>query len=116
MPPAPPCLHELLIDVCTIGSYHIGKCAPLLIFPVALNGHILGIDESGCRMSRAVAERLAFLRAINTTQANPFFFPIPKYVDGISIEDSNHFAGEGECVCSAVEAEPGQESDESHEL
>lgn len=102
--------------MCSIGSHDIGKRPPILVLAVALDGDVFGIDERGRRMSRAVAERLAFFRAINAAEANPFFFPIAEDVDSVSIEDADHFACGGEGICTAEETEPSQESHKPHRL
>ncbi len=66
-------------------------------------------------MLRAVAERLAFLRAIDAAEANPFLFPIAENIDSVRIQNPNDFPGEGERISSAEETKPSQEGYESHE-
>jgi hypothetical protein len=55
---------------------------------------ILTIDELRCSLLGARAVGLAFLRAINTTQADTFGAVVVQDFDGVAIEDGDDEAGE----------------------
>ena len=54
----------------------------------------LAMDESRGELLGLLAECLAFLRTVDTVQADPFRVTIVEYIDGVAVENGDDRAGE----------------------
>ena len=44
IPPAPAVLHQLMVDVCSVGQEYIGECASMLVLALGLEDDISSED------------------------------------------------------------------------
>jgi hypothetical protein len=81
--------HEFLIQFHPIGQEHIGKGAFVLVVAVRLDGNVFPESEGRGGLLGALAERLAFLRAVDAAEADTFRVLVVQDFEGVAVEDGN---------------------------
>ena len=94
IPPTPAVLDEHVVDVSSVPQVHVCKGAPVLILPVGLKNDISPEDERSRRLLRSFAEGLAFLRAVDATEADTFSVSVVQDFNRVAVEDGDDEAGE----------------------
>lgn len=83
-----------MVDVSSVPQVHVCKGAPVLILPVGLENDISPEDERSRRLLRSFAEGLAFLRAVDATEADTFSVSVVQDFNRVAVEDGDDEAGE----------------------
>jgi hypothetical protein len=89
-----------VIHVGAIRQDHIGKGALVLVVAVRLDCDFFAKGEVRGGLLCTMAEGLAFLRAVDATEADTLSMVAIQYFDGVAIEDGDNGAGEvseGQC-------------------
>ena len=98
MPPAPALLDQRVIDVGTIGQDHVSDGVLVLVVAVGLDRDFLAKGEVRGSLLRSPAERLAFLGAVDPTQADAFRVLVVQNFEGVAVEDGDDGSGKvSEC-------------------
>ena len=83
-----------MIDGGPIGQQHISKRAPVPVLAVHLDGDFLPKGEVDDGVLGLLAERLAFLGAVDAAEADAFRALVVKDFDGVSVNYPDYSSGE----------------------
>src|SRR4029077_6400060 len=100
-----------------IREHNVGQRAPVLVLAMHLNRDLLSNHQSRRRVLGFLFERLAFLRAVDPAEANPFRMFLVENFYRITVEDTDHGAGKlgGHGGCGKPQGkEHGEEQEHPH--
>ena len=83
-----------MIDIRSIHQEYVSQDAPVPIMSVGPDCHLLAECEVRGGLIRSGAKGLAFLRAVNATEANTLRLGVMQHFDGVAVEDGDNEARE----------------------
>ena len=83
-----------MIDVAPIRQKHVGYHSPVLVFAVSLKRDVLAKDQLRRGLLGSLPVGLPLLWAVDAVESDTFCAAVVQAFDGITVEDTDHGAGE----------------------
>ncbi len=100
-----------MVHTRVIGQEDIGHETLILVLAVTLNRHRPPEDQGRRGPLRDLAERLAFLGAVNAIEADPLRLAVVQDVNGVAVDDADHRTGERNGFSATEEQKQNEEDD-----